>query len=153
MNREKWSSLFWLGMGLIICFFSLRLTLGTFRSPGPGFLPFAMGAILASLSFVYHLQSRRIPSSKKETEPFWKDRGRGIKMLLTVLALLGYAITMEYLGFLISTFLFLAFLLRFIEPQRWSTVILGALLTSGASFLIFELFLKCQLPRSPFEIF
>jgi putative tricarboxylic transport membrane protein len=74
-------------------------------------------------------------------------------MVLTILALLGYAMTMEYLGFLLSTFVFLVFLLRFIEPQRWSTVLLGALLTSGVSFLIFELVLKCQLPRSPLEFF
>jgi putative tricarboxylic transport membrane protein len=153
MRREKWSSLFWLGIGLLICFLSVRLSLGTLHSPGPGFLPFVMGAILASLSFIYHLQSRRTPSSKDDTGPFWKNRGQGIKMVLTILGLLGYALTMEHLGFLISTFVFLAFLLRFIEPQRWSTVLLGALMTSGASFLIFELFLKCQLPRSPFEIF
>jgi hypothetical protein len=74
-------------------------------------------------------------------------------MVLTVFALLVYAWTMEYAGFLISTFFFLAFLLRFIEPQRWSVVLLGALLTSSVSFLIFEVLLQCQLPRGPFQVF
>jgi len=74
-------------------------------------------------------------------------------MILTIIALLAYAVGMEYLGFLISTFLFIAFLLKFIEPQRWSVVLLGSILTSGISYGVFELILKVQLPRGPFEIF
>jgi putative tricarboxylic transport membrane protein len=153
MGRDKWSSLFWVGMGLVICFFSVRLSLGTLRNPGPGFLPFATGALLAGLSLIYHLQSRRAVSGEEKAQPIWKEKDRGIKMVLTVFALLVYAWTMEYAGFLISTFFFLAFLLRFIEPQRWSVVLLGALLTSSVSFLIFEVLLQCQLPRGPFQVF
>ncbi len=153
MGREAWSSLFWMMIGIIICIFSAKLTLGTLRSPGPGFLPFATGAILTGLSFIYHLQSRKTLVADEKPKPIWKEKNRGIKMLLTVLALLIYAVTMEYIGFLMSTFVFLAFLLRFIEPQRWSVVLWGSLLTSSASFLIFEVLLQCQLPRGPFQIF
>jgi putative tricarboxylic transport membrane protein len=153
MGRDKWSSLFWMGLGIVICIFSVRLTLGTLRNPGPGFLPFATGAILAGLSFIYHLQSRGSLSAENKPKPIWKDKDRGVKMVLTVFALMGYSLAMEYLGFLMSTFVFLAFLLRFIEPQRWSVVLWGSLLTSSASFLIFEVLLQCQLPRGPFQIF
>ena len=153
MGRDKWSSLFWLGMGILICILSAKLSLGSLHNPGPGFLPFATGAILAGLSFIYHLQSLRVLSPKKMAEPLWKDRDRGIKIVLTVFALLFYAVIMESLGFLMTTFVFLAFLLRFIEPQRWSTVLLGSLLASGVSFCIFDLLLRCQLPRGPFQIF
>jgi putative tricarboxylic transport membrane protein len=73
--------------------------------------------------------------------------------MVTVVALLIYAIGMEYLGFLLSTFIFLAFLLKFIEPQRWTVAIFGSLLASVASYLIFEIWLQSQLPRGPFEIF
>jgi putative tricarboxylic transport membrane protein len=153
MGREKWSTLFWAGVGIIICIFSAKLSLGTLRNPGPGFLPFATGAILAGLSFICHLQSRGTLSAENKAKPIWKDRDRGFKMVLTIFALLVYALAMEYLGFLMSTFVFLAFLLRFIEPQRWSVVLWGSLLTSSLSFLIFEILLKCQLPKGPFEIF
>jgi putative tricarboxylic transport membrane protein len=153
MGRDKWSSLFWMAVGIIICIFSVGLTLGTLRSPGPGFLPFATGAILAGLSLIYHLQSRKALSAEDKPKPIWKDKDRGIKMMLSVLALLVYALGMEYLGFLMSTFVFLAFLLRFIEPQRWSVVLWGSLLISSVSFLIFEVLLQCQLPRGPFQIF
>jgi putative tricarboxylic transport membrane protein len=153
MGRDKWSSLFWAGVGVVICIFSVKLSLGTLRNPGPGFLPFATGAILAGLSFIYHLQSRGGLSAESKAKPIWKDKNRGFKMVLTIFALMVYAVAMEYLGFLMSTFVFLAFLLRFIEPQRWSVVLLGSLITSSACFFIFEVLLKCQLPRGPFEIF
>jgi len=74
-------------------------------------------------------------------------------MILTFIALLAYAVGMEYLGFLISTFLFIAFLLKFIEPQRWTVVLFGSILASGVSYCIFELILQVQLPKGPFEIF
>jgi hypothetical protein len=60
---------------------------------------------------------------------------------------------MNYLGFLISTFIFLAFLLRVIEPQRWSVALLGSLAASAAFYFIFEMGLKSQLPRGLIQIF
>ena len=74
------------------------------------------------------------------------------KIVLTVIALLAYATTMDYLGFLVSTFFFSFFLLRMIEPQRWGVVILESLLASGVSYLIFEIWLQAQLPRGIFQI-
>ena len=135
MTREKWSSLVWLGIAIYICVGSLRLSLGTFHNPGPGFLSFYAGLILGGLALVVHLQSRKAPSAKREAEPIWRNRQRGWKMVLTVLALLVYAVGMNYLGFLISTFIFLAFLLKVIEPQRWSVALLGSLAASGVFYL------------------
>ena len=153
MNKDKWSSLFWLGTGLLICMGAVRLSLGTPRNPGPGFVPFLAGAILTVLALIVYLQSRRASSPAKETTPLWTDRKKGLKMVLTVNALLAYAVGMEYLGFLVSTIFFIGFLLRAIEPKRWSVVILASLLTAVLSYCIFELWLQSQLPKGPFQIF
>ena len=74
-------------------------------------------------------------------------------MVLAVIALLAYAVIMNYLGFLVSTFLFLVFLLKVIEPQRWSVALLGSLVASAAFYGVFELGLQSQLPKGPFQIF
>ena len=153
MGRDKWSSLVWLGIAVFICMGSLRLSLGTFRNPGPGFLSFFAGLIAGVLALVVHLQTRRIPSSAEKSKPLWMDKSRGRKMILTVLALLGYAVIMNYLGFLVSTFIFLVFLLRVIEPQRWPVALLGSLAASAAFFCIFEIGLQSQLPKGPFRVF
>jgi putative tricarboxylic transport membrane protein len=153
MARDKWSSLVWLGLATWVCLASYKLSLGSFHNPGPGFLSFIAGLIVGALALVVHLQSRSSSSPAKPAVPFWANTDRSLRMMVTVVALLIYAIGMEYLGFLLSTFIFLAFLLKFIEPQRWTVVIFGSLLASAASYIIFEIWLQSQLPRGPFEIF
>ena len=71
-------------------------------------------------------------------------------MVFTTLALLAYGFGMDYLGFLVSTFIFLVFLLRMIEPQRWSLVLLESALASGISYLVFDIWLQAQLPKGIF---
>jgi putative tricarboxylic transport membrane protein len=155
MEREKWSSLVWLGVGIFICIGSLRLSLGEFRNPGPGFLSFFAGLVIMGLALVVHLQSRkRRPRTANEvSEPIWSDPKKGMKIVMTVVALLVYAVMMNYLGFLISTFLFLAFILKTIEPQRWSVTLIGSLFASAAFYVIFEIGLQSQLPKGLFPIF
>jgi hypothetical protein len=153
MGRDKWSSLVWLGIGLFICIGSLRLSLGTFHNPGPGFLSFFAGFIVAGLALVVHLQSRRASGGDKKAGPLWANKTRGWRMVLTFLGLLGYAVAMNYLGFLPSTFLFLVFLLKVIEPQRWAVAVLGSLAASAAFYCVFEWGLQSQLPKGFLKIF
>ena len=151
MRKEEGSSLVWLGLAVLICIGSLRLSLGSFQNPGPGFFPFIAGLVLGTLAAVVYFQARRAAASARESSrPLWANPGGVKKVVLTTIALMGYAISMNYLGFLISTFLFLIFLLRTIEPQRWGMVILESLLASGISYLVFEIWLKAQLPRGIF---
>jgi putative tricarboxylic transport membrane protein len=151
MDRQKWGSLGWLIFGILICFGSIRLSLGDFHNPGPGFLPFITGAILTCLSFVVFVQSGRSGKAKTGQKPFIIDRQRAWKATITLIALLAYAIGMDYLGFLVSTTIFLAFVLWIVEPQRWYIVIFGSILASAVSFTIFEILLKSPLPRGIFE--
>ncbi len=153
LNKNQGSSLAWLGVGLLICVGSVGLSLGNFHNPGPGFLPFLCGAVLAGLSFIDFFQFRRSSSPEQGTSPVWADRKKGMKMVWTVIALLAYAVGMQYLGFLWSTMIFIGFLLRVIEPKRWSVVILSSLLTAVISYCIFELWLQTQLPKGPFQFF
>lgn len=152
MSREEGSSLVWLGIAILICIGSFRLSLGSFRNPGPGFFPFIAGLIVAVLALAIHLQSRGKDSAKETKGPLWADKKRIQKMVFTTLALLAYGVGMDYLGFLVSTFIFLAFLLRMIEPQRWSLVLLESALASGISYLIFDIWLQAQLPKGIFQI-
>jgi putative tricarboxylic transport membrane protein len=152
MSREEGSSLVWLGIALLICIGSFRLSVGSFRNPGPGFFPFIAGMIVAVLAFAIHLQSRAKASIKESRGRLWTDKKRIQKMVFTTLALLAYGVGMDYLGFLLSTFIFLAFLLRMIEPQRWSLVLLESALASGISYLIFDIWLQAQLPKGIFQL-
>ena len=118
MSKEEGSSLVWLGLAIIICIGSLRLSLGSFQNPGPGFFPFIAGLVLGVLAAVVYFQARRAASSTKETKgSLWTNPGGVKKVVLTTIALLVYAVSMNYLGFLISTFIFFIFLINLLRSQ------------------------------------
>jgi hypothetical protein len=66
---------------------------------------------------------------------------------MVVAALVAYVFLLKHLGFLLSTMLFIGFLLRAIAPQRWPVVIGMAILTALVCYGIFEWWLKAQLPK------
>ena len=58
-----------------------------------------------------------------------------------------YALILDYAGFTLTTFLFVAFLVRFIFPQTWTRTLIVAFLASLGTRLLFVDFLKTQLPK------
>jgi hypothetical protein len=53
----------------------------------------------------------------------------------------------EWAGFLVSTALFIGFLLLSIEAKKWYVVVSIALASSGLTYLLFEIILQTRLPR------
>ncbi len=85
----------------------------------------------------------------------WSTLFSGVRwdrVLIVMGALVAYILLVRTAGFLICTALFMGFLLRTVVPQRWPTVISVAVITALASYGIFELWLKAQLPRGIFGI-
>ncbi len=144
---DQMSSLVWLAFAIYICIESSRLSFGSFDRPGPGFLPLLVGVLLGAFSIVAFLQANL---SRKPHEPIppWYPRERWKKLIWILVSLLVYAICLETLGFLISTFLLLMFLFRYgVESRRWIVAIGASGIASFSSYAVFELWLKTQLPR------
>ena len=144
-ERDRITSLVLLFAAVAICIGSLRLSLGALRTPGPGFFSFLAGAILGILSFVLFLRSFK-GGGEEERKAFWPNPRRGLKMTYVVIALFLYAIGMDYLGFFTCTLLFLGFLLKGIEPQKWPVVLAGSILSTAISYGIFKYWLDVPLP-------
>jgi putative tricarboxylic transport membrane protein len=143
---DRTSSLVWLGLAIFICVESFRLPLGSIHDPGPGFLPLLVGVLLAGLSVICFLQARGGPSA--EPSGPWYSAERWKSLVWILLALLVYALVLDYLGFLLSTFLLLVVLFRFgMEPQRWVWAVGGGVLASVSCYAVFELWLRTQLPK------
>lgn len=139
------TSLVWLSLAIAICIESIRLPLGSWQNPGAGFLPLGSGLILGFLSIIDYLQSRRAKS--QEIEESWYSKGKLKNVFLVLATLVGYAVLLEYLGFLLSTFLLLAILFKAVEPQRWAVALGGSVAASITTYVIFELLLRGQLPK------
>jgi len=144
-NNDQRSSLFWLVAGLAIAFYSVKYGLGALSSPGPGFVPFLSGLAIATLALVVFLQ--QLPrASKEKLSDLWVQKDWP-KVLVVMGALVLYAVVFKTLGFLLSTFLLIFFLLRAIEPLSWKKVFLGAICTALGSYVVFQVWLAAQLPE------
>ncbi|MFH1125088.1 MAG: tripartite tricarboxylate transporter TctB family protein [Pseudomonadota bacterium] len=144
-NNDQISSVVWFGFGLMVIFASLPYGLGGIHSPGTGFLPFLTGIAICALSAIGFLDA----ALEKRKGKTWENFLQGLrwhKPLITLTVLVAYVFILERLGFLLTTTLLVGFLLRVIEPQRWTVVIAGSLLTASAMYLIFQVLLKTQLP-------
>ena len=105
-------------------------------SPGAGFFPLWLGICLAVLSLILLLKNTIFKLSGKEGNPL-----PGQKQLMRILLILGSLLisilVFEHVGFLISMFLFVGFMLIFLEKYRWYT---GILLSGSMVFAVYSIF-------------
>ncbi len=143
-NNDQRSSFIWLLIGLAIVFYSTKYGLGMLSSPGPGFVPFLAGLVLAALALVVFLQQLGKKRGEGLQDPF---RQKDWPAMLKVMgALVIYAVSLKTLGFILVTFLLTAYLFRVIGPMGWKKVLAGACLTAAGSYVVFNLWLEAQLP-------
>jgi putative tricarboxylic transport membrane protein len=140
---DRWSSLFWLAFSIFICVESVRLKIGTFHNPGTGFFPFLAGIVFGILSLV--LLIRSLVAKERVDAVLGKVRWKNV--IFVLICLFVYAVVLERLGFMISTILFIAILLKVIEKKRWSLVVLISVSATLIFWVIFQLWLQSQLPK------
>jgi len=143
-NNDQRSSLFWLVIGLAIALYSGKYGLGTFSTPGPGFLPFVSGAAMVLLALVVFFQ--QFPKGRGETLKSLWTHTKWPTVLMVMASLVLYAVCLRLLGFILDTFVLTAFLLRVMEPLSWKKVLAGAIGATLGSYAIFQLWLEAQLP-------
>lgn len=121
-----------------------NLPFGSMRTPKSGFFSIILAVLLWILSLMLLVQSLRRRTFRAGNVEMisisWK------KLCLVTGALVAYGLSFEYLGYVICSFLFILFLLRVIEPQKWWVVFTVASLVSLGSYLVFGVLLKATLP-------
>jgi hypothetical protein len=147
-NYDQITSLVLLSLAVYISIESSRLPLGSWRDPGAGFLPLGSGLCLGILSMVNYLQARFRKEDYVRGSWYSKDRWKRLIVILAVL--FGYSLILDFMGFLASTFILLLMLFRLVEPQKWAVALGGSTLAAVVSYVVFEIWLKTQLPRGIF---
>ncbi len=139
----------WVILGSLICFLAWRVRLGTFSEPGPGFIAFGAGSFLCVVGIIMLLSGLVSPASTEERVPWDRLFPRGVRLRLayTVLLLFLYTMFLDKLGYVIGTFLLMWGLFLNWERPRWVTSMVASLVTVGVTYLVFEVWLHCQLPR------
>jgi len=148
--------LVWVVLGILMCIGAIKLKLGTFRTPGPGFLPFLSGVLLGIFGLILSFPATfaRLGERKeaKDEEPSvvwnWKKL---INPFLALLILFVYILLLEPLGFIFTTFICMLFLFKLSEPKKWFKPLILSVSTSILSYLIFSVWLQCQFPKGPIK--
>ena len=99
------SSLIWVVVSALFCREAVALGLGELTEPGAGLFPFLMSSILLALSaglFAVSLR-RQGRFSLAEFRKTWPERSGLQRIWLTVLFLVGYIFSLNYLGFVLTT--------------------------------------------------
>jgi hypothetical protein len=109
--------------------------------PGPGMLPRILGAILFFLALAYTVKSW-LREGKKE---FWSGDVRALATCLFFY--LAYVVSIGWLGFLLSTFLFGILMLRYLFRLRWASTLFYSLALTAVFHVGFYNLLGVPLPR------
>ncbi len=146
-KADQWSGILLLVIAGFICWGSLSLSYGHIHNPGPGFYPFWLGIILGAMAMGLVLKTTRQKEGARALRAILSEKVRWQKVLWVLIALVLYGCLMNIFGFLIVTLFLMAFLLRFIEPQPWKSVIGWTLIGSLGCYLVFEVWMKLRLPK------
>ena len=152
-SHNRIAAIFFLAVGVFFALYARNVEIGTWTEPGPGFLPFWAGVTLAVMSIALFLASyagrrwREENRAAASRPPFFRQSDSWKRVLYTFSALIAYNLLLTSLGFTIMTFLFIAFLVKFIFPQSWRRTLVVAVLGSVCARLLFVNFLETQLPR------
>jgi putative tricarboxylic transport membrane protein len=146
------SSLVFLVCGVFITASCLRIHVGTLGNPGPGLFPFFTGILMSIISGGMFINSYR-QSISAGREPLGADKRLWHnKAVATVVIMLLYAITIDWLGFLTATFVMLFILYKAIGDLSSKASLGGAIVTAAMAYILFKVWLNVQLPVGPLGI-
>jgi len=115
------------------------------NGPGPAFLPFWLGVVMAGLAAL--LLSGAVRSRDPGAQ--WLPRGESLKRLALVLsATIGLVALLNVVGMILGTALFLIVLMRFLDRNPWPLTLAVAVATAGVNFLVFTYWLRVPMPVS-----
>ncbi len=118
--------------------------------PGAGFLPFWLGALLAVLATLLFVSAWRRPATEKDNASVLPGKQALFTVSLVMGGLAGYILLIEVLGYLMDTFLFVLFLMKVVEREKWFLALKVATATTIGLFLIFQILLQITLPSNMF---
>jgi putative tricarboxylic transport membrane protein len=82
-----------------------------------------------------------------EKQRFWKEKNSWVKVFLALLSLIFYMILLEFSGYIVTSVIFIFFLLKFVGKKSWLISIVMAVLVSLGSYALFKIAMGVSLPK------
>lgn len=148
-QRDLWGSLFWLALSIFVCIEAVKMDVGSFRTPGPGFLPFWSGMFVGCLAIVLVARSALRQKEGMGIAHLWQGV-KWRKVVFVSVSLFMYGIVLSRLGFLIATFFLMTLLFSVERRSRVWIPALSAGVAVVASYIAFSYWLGVPLPKGAF---
>ena len=144
MTTDRASAIALIIFALLVIWESRQLPLGTFRQPGPAFIPILLALLLLMFAVFLVLTSSRAPSLSSISWTEWRHA------LAILAASLFSVFAIERLGYRLTVLLVLGFLVKLLEQRSWIVSLSFAFTLSFGSFFLFYTVLRVPLPQGPF---
>ncbi len=138
-----------MGVAVFYLFQTSKLAFWKGKTLGPGFFPLLLGITLVGLTLLLLVKTILAPRDRSPSRPqrFFPPRSGLLKLLCLIGALVLYVSTLQPLGYLLSTLLFLCLLFLAWDPKRPGLAVAVAVGTVLCSYVFFDLLLQVQLPK------
>jgi putative tricarboxylic transport membrane protein len=145
------AGLCFVGFSAFVVWESWTLEYYTNLGPGPGFFPLWLGVVMGGLSLAWLVRVSGRPERAKISA--FLPHGAGLARVLSILAaLVAMSGLMNLLGFQLTMFLFLVFLLMVLGRQAlWLTLVV-AFLGSVGVYRLFGGYLDVSLPAATVKL-
>lgn len=147
-KKDTLSGFFYLIIGLCMLILSMNLKIGSTSVPGPGFFPFVIAVIIMGISFTIILKAIILKKDKeKKVNNSENVKGSISKISYYIILTILYGITIEKIGFLITSVLLVIFILKYVEGMSWKITLLVGFPCVIMSYILFVYFLGVYLPK------
>jgi putative tricarboxylic transport membrane protein len=144
-HYDRIAGVFFLTVGAFFSLYASTIEIGAWNEPGPGFLPFWSGIVLVVMSL--SLLAKTWKHTGFVRPSFFPVGDSWKRVSATFVALIAYNLVFDILGFTLTTFVFVGFLVKFIFPQSWLRSLVVAVSAAILARLLFVDFLQTQLPK------
>jgi len=142
-KQERNAGLGFTVFGLLTALYSVSaLSIGSIKQPGPGLFPLICGGgiVVLSLLWIYRGRMARFCSEPLWPEAEWK------RPATAVVILIGYTAVMEYIGYSLSTLIFLIAWQVIVEQENWRRTAVIAVIGTVSMYILFVYLLGVALP-------
>jgi hypothetical protein len=144
-QRDFWSGLMFLLVGIAFAWGSTEYSFGSSARPGPGYFPFGLGVLLALLGALVLFKALTIESA--EGDPIgsiaWKP------LLLIVGAIVMFGLALPKLGLVVTLPLLIFVSALAGDEFHWKDALLNSVILTIGSWVVFIWGLKLVIPVWP----
>jgi hypothetical protein len=151
-KRDTIMAIFWILLGLTISIWSATFPFGGLEDPGPAYFPTALGLIIIVIGMIMLFRARKEKEGNvlSPSEPPISHRASVMRVIFCLAGMTLSAVFFEILGFILTMFLMILFMMRTIDPQKWRKALFYSLISALGSLFVFRVLLKTQLPTGFF---